>query len=235
MWRHWWEGLSRHHQFVRYDERGCGLSDWDVADQSFESWVSDLEAVVTAAAPDRFALLGVSQGGAVAIAYAVRHPERVSHLILHGAYGRGRLVRNTPEERERAELYVQLVRHGWGKSNPAFRHVFSRMFFPDADPEQLSWFDEMQRLSASPENAVAILKVTYDIEVRDLAPQVTVPTLVLHCTDDAVIPFAEGRLLAGLIPGARLVPLRSRNHIPLEGEPAWTELLQTLEGFLGAP
>lgn len=235
MWRHWWEGLSRHHRFVRYDERGCGLSDWDAAHQSFESWVGDLEAVVDAAAPEQFALLGLSQGGAVAIAYAVRHPERVTHLILHGAYARGRLMRGTPEERERAELNIKLVRHGWGKSNPAFRHVFSRVFFPDAEPEQLSWFDEMQRLSASPENALEILRVTHEIDVLDVAPRVKAPTLVLHCADDAVVPFAEGRRLAALIPDARFVPLRSRNHIPLEGEPAWPEWLEALDGFLGVP
>jgi pimeloyl-ACP methyl ester carboxylesterase len=234
MWRHWWAGLARHHRLIRYDERGCGLSDWDAQDMSLDAWVGDLEAVVDAAALDRFALLGVSQGGAIAIAYAVRHPEKVTHLVLHGAYSRGRKLRDSREQVDMADLEVNMVRLGWGKENPAFRQVFSTMFFPEASPEQLRWFNELQRLSASPENAARIMEAFRTLDVRDLAPQVTCPTLVLHSRRDVRVPFEEGRLLASLIPGARFVPLDSKNHIPLEHEPAWQEFLRAVWGFLGA-
>jgi len=233
MWRHWWTGLAAHHRLIRYDERGCGLSDWDAADMSLDAWVADLEAVVEAAGLDRFALLGVSQGGAIAVAYTVRHPERVSHLVLHGAYARGRRKRDSREQQELADLEVNIVRLGWGKASPAFRQVFSTMFFPDASPEQLGWFNELQRLSASPENAARIMEAFRGLDVRDVCPRVTAPTLVLHCVGDLRIPVGEGRLLASLIPGARFVPLTSRNHIPLEHEPAWGVFLETVWSFLG--
>ena len=234
VWRHWLRGLARHHTLIRYDERGCGLSDWDVNNLSIEAWVQDLEAVVEAVGVDRFPLLGISQGASVSVAYAVKHPEKVSHLILYGGYARGRFNRDlTAEERLQAETMIDVIRVGWGKENPAFRQLFTTMLMPDGTEAQMDWLNELARISATPENAAAMERAFYQIDVTDLAPQVTAPTLVLHSRDDAGIPFEEGRLLAALIPGARFVPLESRNHILLEDEPAWNRFLAEVHTFLG--
>lgn len=234
VWRHWLEGLTRHHTLIRYDERGCGLSDWEVNDLSFEAWVRDLETVVDATGLERFPLLGLSQGGSIAIAYAVRHPEKVSHLILYGSYARGRLKRNlSPQQLEEAQTFIQLIKIGWGQENPAFRQVFTTLFMPDASLEQQRWFNDLQRMSASPENAMRIVAGFNTIDVRNLAAQVKAPTLVLHARGDARIPFDEGELIASLIPGARFVPLASKNHILLEHEPAWQQFLDEVHQFLG--
>lgn len=233
VWRHWLQALSEKHTFVRYDERGCGLSDWDVDDVSFDAWVSDLEAVVDAVGVERFPLLGISQGGAIAITYAIRHPERVSHLILYGAYTRGKLARaQTTQEKEEVDVYQKLIRLGWGKEHPAFRQVFSMMFLPEGTPEQLNAFNELQRITTTPENAARIVAGFNHIDVRALASQLRVPTLVLHARNELRIPFSEGQLLASLIPGARFVPLESINHILLEDEPAWKRFLYEVERFL---
>ena len=236
VWRHWVEGLSRHHCFIRYDQRGCGLSDWDVDEFSLEAWVSDLEAVVEAAGVDRFALLGISQGGPIAITYAVRHPENVTHLILHGSYARGRRHRNPNADQNREiEVFQELIALGWGKSNPAFRQVFTTMFMPDATVEQMQWFNELQRVSASPENAVRIRSQFSTINVSSIAPLIKIPTLIFHPKNDAVVPFQEGRLLATLIPKSKFVPLESNNHILLADEPAWEKFLEEVALFLGDP
>jgi serine/threonine protein kinase/DNA-binding SARP family transcriptional activator/pimeloyl-ACP methyl ester carboxylesterase/predicted ATPase len=233
VWRHWLQGLSRHHRLIRYDERGCGLSDWDAADMSFDAWLRDLETVVDAAGLDRFPLLGISQGGAVALAYAVRHPERVSHLILYGSYARGKLQRNLSETQLlEVKTLLDLIKIGWGRENPAFRQVFSALFMPDGTPEQIRAFNELQRVSSSPENAARIVSGFNGINVTELARQVSVPTLVLHAREDGRIPFAEGRLLAALIPDARFVPLESKNHILLEHEPAWQQFLTEFYSFV---
>jgi pimeloyl-ACP methyl ester carboxylesterase/DNA-binding CsgD family transcriptional regulator len=233
VWRHWLAEFSRGRTLVRYDERGCGLSDWDAADLSFESWVRDLEVVVDAAGLTRFALIGISQGGAVAVAYAVRHPERVSHLVLYGAFARGKRARaRTQEEFDENEMTISLAVRGWGSENPAYRQMFATLFFPEGSPEQHRWFTDMQRLSTSADNARRLLHEVSDVDVRALAPRVSCPTLVLHARDDARIAFDEGRLLAALIPGARLVPLESRNHILLENEPAWGEFVGEVRAFL---
>ena len=233
VWRHWLTELGRDHRVVRYDERGSGLSDRTVADYTFDAWVRDLEAVVDAAGLDRFSLFGMSQGGAVAISYAVRHPERVSHLVLYGAYGRGRLARNpSAEERAEAELLLHLTRVGWGTANPAFRRVFTMLFFPDATPDQAAAFDELQRVSSSPEDAVRFRRVFHDIDVSSVAPRLRVPTLILHARDDGMVPFEEGRRLASLIPGAEFVPLDGRNHILLADEPAWPGFIAKVRAFL---
>jgi pimeloyl-ACP methyl ester carboxylesterase/tetratricopeptide (TPR) repeat protein len=234
VWRHWIRELSRHHMLVRYDERGCGLSDWDVQEFSLDAWVRDLETAVDALELDRFPLLGISQGGPIAIAYAVRHPERVSRLILYGTYVRGRSQRNqTEREREEEELMLRMIRIGWGKDHAAFRQFFTSLFIPDATPEQAHWFNELQRVSATPENAARILGACHSLDVRELAPRLDTPTLVLHADGDLRVPFGEGRMLASLIPGARFVPLESRNHILLEGEPAWRRFLREVRAFLG--
>lgn len=234
VWRHWLHGLAEHHTLVRYDERGCGLSDWDVTDFSIEAWVRDLEAVVDALGLERFPLLGISQGASVSVAYAVKHPRRVTHLILYGGYARGRFHRDlTDEEMLQAETMINVIRAGWGNENPAFRQLFSTMLMPDGTAAQLDWLNELARISATPENATAMERAFYQIDVTDLARQVTAPTLVLHGRDDAGIPFEEGRLLAALIPDARFVPLDSRNHILLAEEPAWTRFLAEVHAFLG--
>jgi len=236
VWRHWIRELSRSHTLVRYDERGCGLSDWQVDEFSLDAWVRDLEAVVDALELDRFPLLGISQGGAIAIAYATRHPERVSHLVLCGSYARGQSHRGLSDrEQEERELLLSLIRIGWGKDHPAFRQVFTSLFIPDGTPEQVNWFNELQRISATPENAARMCAAFHALDVRELARQVRIPTLVLHGTGDLRIPFAEGRLLASLIPGARLVPIESRNHLILESEPGWRRFLAEVRSFLGVP
>ena len=236
VWRHWIDELSKRHRFIRYDERGCGLSDWEVDDFSLEAWITDLESVIEATGLERFPLLGISQGGAVAVAYAIRHPERVTHLVLYGAYARGRLMRSSsPKHLREAETLLDLMRIGWGQDNPAFRQVFSTLFMPEATPDQMSWFNELQRRTTSSQNAVRFEEAFFSLDVTDLAPRVATPTLVLHAREDAMVPFDEGRRLAALIPGSTFVPLEGRNHIMLENEPAWRRFLEEMEAFIGEP
>lgn len=231
VWRPLLERLGRHHQVIRYDERGCGLSDREVEDLSFEAWVRDLEAVVDAAGLDRFPLLGISQGGPIALAYAVRHPDRVSHLILYGTYVRGRMHRERPA-RDEAEALRKLVRVGWGKDTDAYRRLFASLFWPGATPRQMAAFAELQRVSASARTAERIMEGFDQVDVRHLAPSVQAPTLVLHVEDDQRIPFAEGRLAASLVPGARFVPLPGENHVVTPDDAAFEPLLSEMERFL---
>lgn len=234
VWRPWLTELARDHQYIRYDQRGCGLSDMAVTDFSLEAWVGDLEAVVESLGLRRFPLIGMSQGGAVAIAYAVRHPEKVSQLVLHGAYARGALQRASSDaERLEAQTLVNLIRLGWGRDNAAFRQVFTNQFIPGGTPAQHQWWNELERLTASPENAARTLEAFHRVDVTELARQLRVPTLVLHARGDARVPFDEGLRLAALIPGARFVPLASDNHVLLDTEPAWPAFLAELRGFLG--
>jgi pimeloyl-ACP methyl ester carboxylesterase/DNA-binding CsgD family transcriptional regulator len=233
LWRPFLARLATRRTLIRYDQRACGLSDWQVADISFDAWASDLEAVIDDARLRRFALLGISQGGAAAVAYAVHDPERVSHLILCGSAARGSLRRNpTPEQQETARALVHLVRQGWGGRSPSFRNLFSLQFLPDASAEQLRWFDELQRVSASAENAARTIAAFDHVDVADLVPRVRVPTLVLHSRNDARIPFEQGRFLASSIPGARFVPLDSSSHLPTSVEPAFEAMMSAIEEFL---
>ena len=234
VWRHWFRFLSAGRELVRYDPRGCGLSDWDVADLGFEAQVADLEAVVEAACVERFALLGISQGGAIAIEYAVRHPQRVSHLVLYGAYSRGWALRGD-ESRRNGEALVQLIRTGWGQENPAFRQLFASLFIPDATVEQARWFNDLTRTTTRPDVAARIIESVGCIDVHDRLPGVQAATLVLHSRGDARIPFSQGRDLAAGIPNARFVALESRNHILVENEPAWARFRGVLTEFLGPP
>jgi pimeloyl-ACP methyl ester carboxylesterase len=233
IWRGLFLELSRTNRLVRYDTRGNGLSDHDVPEITFETMVQDLETVVEAVGAPRFSLLGISQGCAVSIAYAVRHPERVERLVLYGGYSRGWAVRGNERETAIRRAMQTLIREGWGKDNPAFRQVWASLYLPDGTPEQMEWFRELQRRSTTPDLALRILTATSVIDVRDLLPRVAVPTLVLHAREDGAIPFEEGRSLAAGIPGARFVQLESRNHIPLEHEPAWREFLVETRRFLG--
>jgi pimeloyl-ACP methyl ester carboxylesterase/DNA-binding winged helix-turn-helix (wHTH) protein len=232
IWRHWWSALSLHHRVVRYDERGNGMSQRDVEDVSFDTWVRDLETVVDAAGLDRFPLLGISRGGPIAIAYAVKHPERVSHLVLHGAFSAGWNHVGQPRELEARRALVSLVRLGWGLNNPAFCKVFTCRFIPEATPEHERWFDELQRVSTSPENAARLMDVDDDIDVRPLLSRVTAPTLVIHCDRDHVVPADKGRYIAAAIPNARYVSLPGANHLMLEEERAWGMFLEELGLFL---
>jgi len=235
IWRHQHLGLSGRFRLTRYDQRGCGLSDHDVADMSFDTWIGDLETVVDSAGLDRFVLLGMSQGGPIAIEYAVRHPERVSHLVLYGSYVRGRRFwREGGDTAREADTLLELIRLGWSRENPAFRQVFSSLFIPGANLEQIQQFNELQRSSTSAENAARIVTVIDSLDVTEAARRLRVPTLVMHCEGDARIPFSEGRHLAGEIPGARFVPLQGKNHIMLEGEPAWDRFMNELVRFTEA-
>jgi pimeloyl-ACP methyl ester carboxylesterase/DNA-binding winged helix-turn-helix (wHTH) protein len=235
IWAHWLDAFSRKHRLVRYDERGCGLSDWEVADFSLDAWVDDLDAVVEAVGLDRFPLLGLSQGGAVAIAYAVRHPERVSRLVLFGAYARGRLVRaSSADEREEAELDLQLGRIAWRHDDPTFRQVFAGQFLPDANRATWDAFNDLQRATTSIENVVRFLDVFARIDVSDLASQVRCPTLILHSRHDLRVPPPQATELAALIPDSRLTFLDSCNHILLEHEAAWPVFRADVERFLGS-
>ncbi len=234
VWRHWLVGLAQRRTFVRYDERGCGMSDHDVADFSLDAWVQDLETVVDALGLERFPLLGMSQGGAVAVAYAARHPERVSKLVLFGAYAQGRLRRATSDEmRREAALQLEMVRLGWGRDDPAFRRFFTSSFIPDAPPELWESFAELLRRTSSAQNAARLLESWAQIDVTDEATRVQAPTLVMHATDELRVPAEQARKLAALIPGARFVPLASRNHLLRADEPAWAEFLHEVDAFLG--
>ena len=233
VWRHWVRDMSLRHTFIRYDERGCGLSDWDAAEFTFSDWVADLESVVEALGLERFPLLGVSQGAAVAVAYAARHPERVTRLVLSGAYARGRFVRAmTEDEKRAAALDLDLARVGWGRDEPAFRQVFAAQFLPDGTRADWAAFDQLQRRTTSPENAVRFLEVFARIDVRDQAGQVQCPTLILHSRDDHRVPMRYGEELASLIPDSRLVALSSNNHLLAATEPAWRVFCDELEAFL---
>jgi pimeloyl-ACP methyl ester carboxylesterase/DNA-binding CsgD family transcriptional regulator len=234
LWRHWLAELGRDFRMIRYDERGCGLSDRDVMNFSLDAWVSDLETVVDDADLNRFVLLGVSGGGPIAITYALRHPERVSHLVLYGSYSRARRARNDPDAVEQEDALIGMIKVGWGGVNPAFRRVFTTLFVPDATAEQMRWFDEIQQRSTSAGNAIALRQARSRIDVSAAAREIDIPTLVLHANEDAVVPFDEGRRLAGLIRGARFVPLEGRNHILLEHELAWQQFVKEVRAFARA-
>lgn len=235
VWRHWIGELSRDYALIRYDQRGCGLSDWEAADLSLDARVADLEAVVAATGLSRFALLGISQGGAIAIAYAVRHPEQVTHLVLYGAYSRGKLARGaSPKLVAQEEMLFKMMELGWGNEGSEFRQVFSTLFMPEGSAEQHRWLNDLQRISATPEGAARLSREVSRLDVRDLCTQIACPTLVLHSDQDMRVPFDEGRQLAALIPDARLVPLRSRNHLLLADEAAWPRFLEEVRQFLPA-
>ena len=233
IWHHWVRDLASGASILRYDGRGNGLSTWDVDNVSFEAWVHDLEVVVDAAGLDKFALFGHSQGGAIAIAYAVRHPERVSHLILCGAYSRGAYHRGHPDAVEVRCALETLVRLNWGKTNPSFFQVVTNLYIPEkATDEDQCWFKDLQIISVSPDNLVRTMRACDDINIRSLLPSITVPTIVFHADRDRIAPPEEGRILAAEIPGAVFVPLPTANHILLAEEPAWKLFREELSSFL---
>jgi RNA polymerase sigma factor (sigma-70 family) len=232
VWRHWVRELGRGQTLVRYDERGCGLSDREFdGTPTLDTYVGDLAAVVDAAGLERFALLGLSGGGPTAIEYAARNPERVSHLVLYGTYSRGRYRRGASEA-EKSRLLIDLMRVGWGGAVPAFRQVFSSTYIPSAGEEQKRWYDDMQQASSSGEMAARLWQSRTQTEISDTARRITQPALVLHARHDRAVPYEEGRRLASLLPHARFVTLETDNHILQEGEPAWEVFLSQLRAFL---
>jgi class 3 adenylate cyclase/pimeloyl-ACP methyl ester carboxylesterase len=231
IWHHLLEGLARSHTLVRYDARGNGLSDWDVDELSLEAWVSDLETVVDTIGIERFPLLGVSQGCAISIAYAARHPERLSHLILYGGFALGGGKRS-PGEHEKRKAMGTLMRLGWGADDPAFRQMFTSLFIPEGTKEQADWFNDLQRKTTSPECAAHYFEVVGNLDVRELLPQVKVPTLVMHVRDDLMVPIEAGRQMAAGIPGARFIALPGRNHLFLKHEPAAARFVEEINLFL---
>jgi pimeloyl-ACP methyl ester carboxylesterase/DNA-binding CsgD family transcriptional regulator len=233
VWRHWTSFLSDHYRYVRYDERGCGMTDWDVRDLSIDRWVRDLETIVDAAGVDEpFTLLGMSHGAAICIAYAVRHPERVARMVLCGGFARGALRRSDVEANRMFEAIMNLS-NLWGSDNPAFRQVFTSRFIPGGTDEQLRWFNELCLKTTSPALAATLLRARAETDITSLLSQVRTPTLVLHGREDAVVPLAEGRLLATEIAGAQFAELESRNHVLLEHEPAWERFKEAVLAFTG--
>jgi pimeloyl-ACP methyl ester carboxylesterase/DNA-binding CsgD family transcriptional regulator len=234
VWRHWMRFLSGHFRFIRYDERGCGMTDRNPGELSTERWTADLAEVIDAAAPATpVILLGISQGAAACIAYAVRHPERVSRMILYGAYARGTAQRGNPDAVREYSAITEAVRVGWGKENPAFRQIFTSRFIPEGTPEQVAWFNELCLKTTTGEMAARLLEARADLNVVDLLDQVRTPTLVIHAREDGVVPIEEARLIASAIPDAQFVELSGKNHVVLEDEPGWTRFQEAVLDFLG--
>lgn len=229
-WQHWWTALSTQFKLIRYDQRGNGLSDWNVDNFTFDYFVSDLESIADAIEIDRFVLLGISQGCAVSVAYAVRHPERVSHLILYGGYVQG-WRKQGPDAEKRGEAFSTLIEQGWGQDNPAFRQLFTSMFMPEAPQNCMDAFNELEKLSVSQDNALKLHHAFGEVDVLALLPQVSVPTLVLHCQNDARAPFDSGRAFAAGISDAKFVALDGKNHIIRPNEPAWGRFLEEVQSF----
>jgi pimeloyl-ACP methyl ester carboxylesterase/DNA-binding CsgD family transcriptional regulator len=233
VWRHWIRFFSDNFRYIRYDERGCGMTDLNVGDLSLERWVEDLEAVIDAAeVVEPFALLGISQGGPICIAYAVKHPERVSKLVLYGSYARGAYLRGNPQGQSFYQAMIDLVRLEWGSDNPTFRQVFTSRFIPGGTDEQLGWFNDICRKTLNAENAARLLESRAMLDVTGLLGKVQTPTLVLHARGDVVAPIAEGHIMAAGIPGAQFVELDSKNHILLENEPAWGRFCDEVLEFM---
>jgi pimeloyl-ACP methyl ester carboxylesterase/DNA-binding CsgD family transcriptional regulator len=233
VWKHWNQFFSGHTRFVRYDERGCGMSDWHVGTLGVGQWTEDLESVIDAAQPQGpITLLGISQGATACISYAVRHPERVARMILYGAYAHGALRRGTPESRAAHRAMIELARVAWAKDNPTFRQVFTSRFIPGGSQEQLQWFNDLCLKSSVGDVAAQLFEARANVDIEELLPQVRTPTLVLHASKDEVTPLSEGRLLASGIAGAEFVELDSRNHVLLEGEPAWVRFREAALSFM---
>jgi pimeloyl-ACP methyl ester carboxylesterase/DNA-binding CsgD family transcriptional regulator len=233
VWRHWMQFFSAHFRFVRHDERGCGMSEWNGQQLTVDRWTDDLESIIEAAQPSEpVTLLGISQGGVACITYAIRHPERVARMILYGGYARGALRRGTPVRERAYQAMIDLARSDWGNDNPTFRQVFTSRFIPGGSPDQLKWFNELCLKTTSAEIAATLLEARAVMDITASLAEVRTPTLVMHARADQVVPLAEGRLLASSIRGAHFVELDSCNHVLLEHEPAWQRLKQEVLAFV---
>jgi pimeloyl-ACP methyl ester carboxylesterase/DNA-binding CsgD family transcriptional regulator len=233
IWKHWLQFFSERNRFVRYDERGCGMSGWQGTEVTLDTWADDLGVVIDAVRPaEPLTLLGISQGAATCIRYAVRHPERVARLILYGGYVRGAFLRGTPESQAAYRAMIDLAKVAWGQDNPTFRQVFTSRFIPGGNYEQLQWWNEMCRKSVSGEIVVKLFGARALLDISNDLGQVRVPTLIVHARDDQVVPIDEGRMLAANIARAEFVELDSRNHILLEDEPAWHKFREAVRSFL---
>jgi len=229
VWKHWIHFFCTNCRFVRYDERGCGMSDWRPGTLTLDQWTADLECIVDAAQPDRpITLLGISQGAAACICYAIKHPDRVARLILYGGYAHGAFKRGAPAGEATYRAMIDLARVAWGQKNPAFRQVFTSRFIPGGSHEQLDWFNELCLRSTDGETAARLFEARAVLDITELLPKVRTPTLVLHARDDEVVQIEEGRLLATAIPGAEFIELDSRNHVLLEHEPAWQRFCEAV-------
>ncbi|MGH6742487.1 MAG: alpha/beta fold hydrolase, partial [Bradyrhizobium sp.] len=233
-WRHWLETLSQKYTLLRYDSRGCGLSD-RVAELSFEGWIKDIEAVVEAAGFRQFDVLATCWGGPIGVEYAARHPTRVSRLVLYGAYALGRLRGVHAIEAEKARLMLDLTRLGWGQENHAFCQVWGSFFQPGGTLAHFRSWSEQQALSTSAETAVRLLQIGWQTDVRNAARKIKCPTLALHVARDTAVPIEVGRDLATLIPGCRFVQIDGENHMPLADEPAWQRIVAEIDAFLKQP
>jgi pimeloyl-ACP methyl ester carboxylesterase/DNA-binding CsgD family transcriptional regulator len=233
VWKHWIHFFADHFHFVRSDERGCGMSEWQPGTLTVDQWTDDLESVIAAARPaEPVTLLGISQGGAACIQYALRHPERVARMILYGAYARGAFRRGTPLKERAYRAMVDLTRVEWGNDNPTFRQVFTSRFIPDGTPEQIKWFNDLCLKTTTGEIAATLFEARATMDVTALLPQVRTPTLVVHARGDVICPMEEGQLLAAGIPGAEFVEVDSRNHVLLEHEPAWQRFQDAVLSFV---
>jgi pimeloyl-ACP methyl ester carboxylesterase/DNA-binding CsgD family transcriptional regulator len=233
LWRPWLDAFGNNHTLLRHDSRGCGLSDRNVDNLSFENWVRDLECVVEASGFRRFAMVGTCWGGPIAIEYAVRHPERVSHLVLYGTYAQGRLRRtNSPNEVQKARANVELARLGWGQEGHPYLQVFASRSQPGGPSDNLRTWCEQQRATTSAETAIRMFQIAWQTDVRETARKLKCPALIVHPDRDLSVPIEQGRLLASLIPNSRFVQLDSENHVPLAHEPAWSQLIAEVQHFL---
>ena len=231
-WEHYLSNLAEDFRVIRYDQRGNGMSDWDNVDISFDRMVDDLKAVIDCYDYEKVALFGPSQAASVSIAYAQRFPEKVSHLILYGAYARGRCKRGNPEGIEESKALVTLIRQSWGRNNPMVRQMMTSLFMPDASPEESNWFNEFQRTCGPSENIARFRELFDGMDVSSLLAEINIPTLVIHCVGDSVAPLSEGRLIASRIPDARLVTLNSNNHMVFENEPGFKRFLDAVHDFM---
>ena len=232
IWSHWIRERARGHTLLRYDERGNGMSDRNPVSLTFEDFVEDLETVTDAAGMEQFDLLGISQGASVAIAYAVRHPDRVKRLVLYSGFPVGAFAPGDEARRAQEQAMITLVGSGWGGESPAFRQLFTNIFFPHGTAEEIAWFNELQKVSATAAQAQRIMETIAHIDVRDLLPMVSVPTLVVHGREDQAVPVEIARRMAARIPGARFATLETKNHILTEHEPAWGKFQHQLRAFL---
>jgi class 3 adenylate cyclase/pimeloyl-ACP methyl ester carboxylesterase len=225
--------LTSNFQLLRYDARGNGLSEWDIEQISFDTWVADLHTIVEASGFERFPLFGISQGCSVAIAYALQHPERVSCLILYGGFALGRFKQaKSQSELETFHAMLTFIKNGWGSDNPVARNLFTTQFMPGASRQSIDAFNDIQRKATSAECAARYFETAGNLDIRQMLPDVRHPTLVLHCREDNAVPFQLGVELAGAIPGARFIGLLGRNHMPQDGDPCIEPLVTALKEFV---